>query len=775
MTNLQIFELRPDRNSEATPEAASQIFSSLYGKQPSFLARLFGRQKPFVFEILSYRQITHFLVHTPQEFSSYVQGQIAAHYPKAGIGEVQDPLTAHISSQDLAAAALKLASVYYFPLKTWREFTDSDPLAAILGNMAKAEKGDLMLVQLILLPADKDWREKALHYAETGGGLSETGEKQPHPKADLIQRKIEYNGFRTGIRLLAAADSYEKAQRLLASLAGSFGALSLGGSNHLVMSAPRFYQKKKFIRSVIERKPDFIPKNQILNVDELATIFHLPAQSLSGIKSIAWGGTLLGEPPENLPVISEASEEEKKEINFFARTEFKNQNVIFGIKRADRRRHMYIIGKSGTGKSTLIANMAINDMRHGEGLAVIDPHGDLSENLLDYIPSFRINDVAYLDAAIANKRPFRMNLLEVKHPEHAELVASGIVSIFQKLYGYSWGPRLEYILRNTILTLVARPNSTLVDVPRLLTNTKFRNKVVKNLKDPVLTNFWNKEFAKMSDRLQSEAVAPILNKVGQFVSSPTIRQIIGFPSSTIDLEDAMNQGKIIILNLSQGRLGEDNAALLGAMLITKIQLAAMNRASIPEAERRDFYLYIDEFQNFATTSFVKILSEARKYHLNLTLANQYIGQVPEEVQSAIFGNIGTLISFLVGAEDAEVLEREFGGVYTQADLVSLGNYQIALRLAIDGRTSYPFSAYTLPLPKNKNENREKVIRVSRERYTKEAKASFLTNSYHATPPVSQSQMQSRHVRKHQKSMRQTASDKPLKQTIYKNSKNEDTT
>src|SRR3990167_7897565 len=269
--------------------------------------------------------------------------------------------------------------------------------------------------------------------------------------------------------------------------------------------------------------------------------------------------------------------------------------------------------------------MAVNDMRNGEGLAVIDPHGDLSETMLDYIPSPRLNDVVYLEP-FDTENPFWINPLEVKNPVHKELVASGIVSIFSKLYSYSWGPRLEYILRNVILTLLNYPDSTLVMVPDLLSDQNFRQKILLKVNDKILQNFWRNEFDKMHPRLKSEAISPIQNKVGQFVSSPTIRQILEHPYSTIDLENIMNQGKILILNLSQGKLGEDNAALLGAMFITKIQLAAMNRVNVKEEERRDFYLYVDEFQNFATTSFIKILSEARKYRLDLTLANQYVGQ-----------------------------------------------------------------------------------------------------------------------------------------------------
>ena len=312
--------------------------------------------------------------------------------------------------------------------------------------------------------------------------------------------------------------------------------------------------------------------------------------------------------------------------------------------------------------------------------------------------------------------PATLNPLEVENPAQKELVASGIVSIFYKLYSYSWGPRLEHILRNTLLSLLEVPDTTLVDVPKILTNKNFRQKVSDKLADPVLKRFWTDEFEKMPERLQKEAISPILNKVGQFVTSPLIRNIIGKPKSSFNLERIMNEGKILLANLSAGKLGEDNSALLGAMLITKIQLASMGRVNIPEEERRDFYLYVDEFQNFATTSFIKILSEARKYRLCLTLANQYMAQLNEKVQAAILGNAGTLISFLVGAEDGKILENEFGEKFSQSDLVSLSNYQIIIKLAIDKLTSNPFFATTLPLSISRNQNREKVIKVSRERY-----------------------------------------------------------
>jgi len=587
--------------------------------------------------------------------------------------------------------------------------------------MAKLPMGEAVGVQIRVSPAGTRWQHHGAAVVAKGiPDLSSTvGRTKSHPQARLIETKLAQVGFVAAIRLLVVAPDQERAEALLQSLAGSFGVFTLGEGNVLTVAQPAFWQKKKLEAAIVARSGDLTPRGQVLGSAELASLWHPPGLALSMIKNISWGTHLTGEAPENLPIATD-NPDEQREINFFARTEYKNKTATFGIKRDDRRKHLYIMGKTGTGKSTMIANMAINDMRNGEGVAIIDPHGDLCDILLDYVPSSRINDVAYLDPSDV-AYPFHLNPLEIKNESYRELIASGIVSIFYKLYHFSWGPRLEYILRNTILTLLHVPDSTLLQVPELLTNEKYRDRVVEKLTDPVLKNFWLYEFAKMSPQMRSEAVSPILNKVGQFLSSQTIRNIVGSPQSTIDLEKMMNEGKIVIVNLSQGKLGEDSSALLGAMIITKMQLAAMNRVYLPEEKRRDFYLYVDEFQNFATRSFIKILSEARKYRLNLTLANQYIGQIDEDVQKAIFGNTGSMVSFSVGAADARSLAKEFGLKYKEEELVGLGNYNVILKLSIDNQTSSPFSATTLPLPRARNQNRDKIIRSSRERFTKKIK------------------------------------------------------
>ncbi|MBI2405322.1 type IV secretion system DNA-binding domain-containing protein [Candidatus Gottesmanbacteria bacterium] len=719
-----LLEVKNSRDSEEAPAAMEQVFAALGASRGRGLfSRLFGRkhnQHELSFEIVSVNTAIHFFIAVPQHLQTYVESQLTAQYPKVMLTPSSDWVP-HFLALPHVAGQLVLSSPFYFPLKTHKDVRDLDLLASILGQMAKLPMGEAVGVQIRVSPAGGNWQRHGA--AIVARGIPDLTSPLPrtkaHPQARLIETKLSQVGFATSIRLLVVAPDLVRAKALLGSLAGSFGVFTLGEGNGLVVVEPAFWQKGKLEKAITQRSGGFTPNMHIFGAAELASLWHPPGLTLSQIHNISWGSHLTGESPENLPIATE-DPEEKKRINFFAKTEYKNKPAIFGIKKEDRRKHLYIVGKTGTGKSTMIANMAIGDMRNDEGVAVIDPHGDLCDILLDYIPSHRINDVAYLDPS-DTQYPFHLNPLEVKGESDRELVASGIVSIFYKLYHFSWGPRLEYILRNAILTLLHVPHSTLLNVPELLTNETYREKVVEKLSDRVLKNFWVYEFAKMSPQMKSEAVSPILNKVGQFLSSQTIRNIVGSPVSTVNLERMMNEGKIVIVNLSQGKLGEDSSALLGAMIITKMQLAAMNRISQAEEKRRDFYLYVDEFQNFATRSFIKILSEARKYRLDLTLANQYIGQIDEDVQKAIFGNTGSMVSFSVGASDARSLAKEFGLKYKEEELVGLGNYQVIVKLSIDNQTSSPFSATTLPLPRSRNENREKIIRSSRERFARQVK------------------------------------------------------
>lgn len=412
-----------------------------------------------------------------------------------------------------------------------------------------------------------------------------------------------------------------------------------------------------------------------------------------------------------------------RDITYFGKTNFRSTNTIFGIKRRDRRQHMYVLGKSGTGKSVLLSNLIVQNINNGEGVCVVDPHGELVEEILHLIPDHRAKDVIYFNPADIDYN-VGFNVIALDDPKYKHLVASGLMGIFTKIWANAWSSRMEYILNNAILALLDTPGTTLLGIPRLLVDKDYRQMIIGNLKDPVVKAFWVHEYEQWREQFRNEAIAPIQNKVGQFLSTSIIRNVVGQSKSTIDIFKIMNEGKIFLVNVSKGRVGEDNSALLGGMIITKIQLAAMERVRIPEDERKDFYLYVDEFQNFATDSFANILSEARKYRLNLIIAHQYTAQLANEngtaVRDAVFGNVGTMIIFRVGADDAEFMEKEFEPEFTAQDLVNLPNYHVYLKLMIDGVTSRPFSASTLPPMKIDLSAgvKDKIIESSRALYAR---------------------------------------------------------
>ncbi len=717
LPNHTLLELRTGRDSINTPESAAQVFGAIPQLYNNIFSTLKKNQERLSFELVSENQTIFFLCYTPNRLLKYLTSTLTASYPEIVISPTtQDPLEhmlfpdqsfASEQVQHILTGSLRLKHAEYLPLKTFRSLSEVNSLAPLLSVLSRLGPYERVVLQFLVDPHTTRWKQSV---------PSKSADGTSHPQQELISRKISPSSVLVGMRVAVGAEDAGLARQLLTAVEASLQGTSETSGNQLVLNRTYVFSHH-FLRCMYERS--WLRTTQVhLSVDELATLYHLPNKELSTIPNIAWGKTLLGEPPAALPIVTtDTPASEKQNINVFARAHYKNQDVVYGLKRKDRRRHLYVIGKTGTGKSTLLANMAINDLKNNEGICIIDPHGDLVETLLNYIPSHRINDVIYLDPSDV-ERTVQINLFEGENVVHRELIASGIVSVFRKLYGYSWGPRLEYILRNALLTLLKSPSARLSDIVEMLTNAKFRAKVIENLDDEILRNFWLLEFEQMSEKQRNEAIAPILNKVGQFVSSPLVRNVVNAHKSSFSIEDVMDQGKILLVNLSQGKLGEDNATLLGAMLITKIQLAAMARVHVPEEDRKDFYLYVDEFQNFATESFSKILSEARKYRLNLLLANQYIAQIPEDVQKAIFGNCGSMIAFVMGSDDAQLFHREFGERYSTEDLVSLGRYQVINKLAIDNIISKPFPADTLSLATSSNSNKDKVIKVSRERYAK---------------------------------------------------------
>lgn len=412
--------------------------------------------------------------------------------------------------------------------------------------------------------------------------------------------------------------------------------------------------------------------------------------------------------------------EDPNRVTYFAATDARGRKQPFGIKAKDRERHMYVIGKTGMGKSTLLENMAIQDIQNGEGVAFIDPHGSAVETLLEYVPAHRVNDVVYF-APFDLERPIAFNVMEDVGYDKRHLVVSGLMATFKKIWVDAWSARMEYILSNTLLALLEYPDATLLGVNRMYTDKAYRKKVIENVKDPVVKDFWIKEFNTYTDRYTQEATPAIQNKIGQFTSNPLIRNIIGQPHSSFDIRSLMDEKKILIINLSKGLVGDTNMKLLGSMIVTRIFLGAMSRANLAPRDLEkapNFYFYVDEFQNFANETFAEILSEARKYHLNLIIAHQYVEQMEEEVAAAVFGNVGTTIAFRVGPFDAEKLEVVFAPEFEPEDLVNLGFAQIYLSLMIDGIGSRPFSAVTIPrIEPPARTYREEVIAASRAQFT----------------------------------------------------------
>jgi hypothetical protein len=735
------------RTNDKQALAAEQMFASLHGILRSDEELKAGViQEHLSFEIVSSGQQIKFFVWVPNALRKFIEGQIYAQYPTVQISEITESYIKETDNRSVKMSSeLVLAENEALPIRSFESF-DVDPLAAITGELAKLEDGEDFYIQILTRPANSDWHEdtekyikslktakkstsvlqddrfkwwaglfKALWTPPEGGELvaktvTELSEADKS-RISAAEMKASKLGYQIKIRLIYRGSDQETGRLHMQAILGTFKQFSQSNLNSF---------KLEKIDNTANLEPyilrSFETKGYILNISELASVYHLPHTNVE-TPNVVWANTKTAEPPNKLPVLNGEYEHDKT-ISAFGVTNFRGIKRAFGMERKDRSRHLYIIGQTGAGKSGLLELFALSDVFHNQGYCIIDPHGDFATNNLKFIPKNRIQDVVYFNPSDADF-PIAFNPLEVDDPARKPNIMSEVVGVLKRLFGESWGPRLEHILRYTILALLDRPSTTMLDISRMLTNKTFRKETLEYCKDVTVLQFWKAEFGQWSDKQVNEGIAPVLNKVGAFTANPYVRNIIGQPKSSFNIRKIMDEGKILVVNLSKGLIGEDNAGLLGAFLVTKIQLAAMSRSDIASVDdRRPFYLYVDEFQNFATDSFATILSEARKYGLNLTVANQYISQMSDTVRDAVFGNVGSMISFRVSADDAPILGKQFEPQFEPQDLLQMHNRNFIINMIVGGEKQPAFSATTLNLPSPTDDNSPAIIEHSRRLFAR---------------------------------------------------------
>ncbi len=701
--NLLLIKIPPEKNSANKFE---QMLVNLHESAVNFTIG---------WEIVSYNQHIYFYVRVPAKIKELVQGQIYATYPYAEIEIVDD--YAKLDNNKLnrfKCAEIRLSRSDIYPIKTFSAF-EGDSLSGIGSILTKLEEGEEAWIQIASASQPDDWafnfirrmkmrfiglsnifRLKNYFKLKGKAGLKEEDRQHFINKADKRHFKIE-------IKVAFLSVNSEKADQKLYALTQAFGQYNTLDQNS-------FKTNKLNINSFLDtfKNLKFIKKPFLFSTEELTTLYHLPDPN--EIPNTVYVTSRKGEPPRDLPKEGKADE-----ISFFGITNFHNQKTAFGIYRKDRRRHLYIVGKSGSGKSKMLELLMLADIAAGKGIGVLDPHGDLVDNILRYIPEERKNDVIIFDPT-DTEFPIAFNPLEQVPPEYRVRITLGFIEIFKKLFTTNWSPRLEHVLRYTTLALLDSPNTTILSILKMLTDKNYRQKVVARIEDSVVKNFWVNEFAGWSEKFDNEAITPLLNKVGQFVSTNLIRNIVGQPQNKLNIREIMDGNKILLMKIPKGILGEENAQLLGSLIITKVYQAAMSRADSLEDNRIDWYFYVDEFQNFATDTFDEILSEARKYRLNLTLAHQFMGQLSEKIRKTIFGNVGSTVSFRVGAEDATVLAGEYNPKFSERDIINLAVREMYLKISVKGEIRDAFSAVSMDMPEPKNDISKEIRDISRSKY-----------------------------------------------------------
>jgi hypothetical protein len=711
-------EVRMPKENEIKMDVAEQMFTSFAALKPSGFWSFLELADMMAFEIVAKNTDIRFYVSAPNKLIDLVEKTIYGYYPMADITKVDEPNIFNENGK-VAFGGLKTTKETYMPIKTYKDMP-SDPMASITSALSKMGEGEGAIVQYLIRPAEGSWKSAGKSYISSKKKEESNAEKATYkvdPKdLERIDDKVARPGFETIIRIVVSAQNESVADMHLRNITAAFKQFD---SDLNELADCTIWFKGGFMMNFIYKffpvwEPPFAKVTSIMSTDELATLFHFPNKTVE-TPHIQWLKA------KTAPVSAEVPMDGG---TLMGTAYYRGVKRPVHVRLKDRMRHTYIIGKTGVGKSELLKEMIKQDIKDGKGVCVIDPHGDLIEDTLRYIPAERAEDVIHFDPSDV-ERPLGLNLLECRTEEEKHFIAAAIINLMYKLYDPQRtgiiGPRFEHAVRNAMLTVMAEKGATFVEIVRVLTDPKYVQELLPKVDDPIVRRYWTDQIAQTSDFHKSETLDYIVSKFGRFITNKMMRNIIGQSKSALDFRDVMDNGKILLINLSKGKLGEENSTFLGLVIVPKILAAAMSRADVPEDQRRDFFLYVDEFQNFATPDFAVILSEARKYHLGLTVANQFIGQMDEEVKNAVFGNVGTIICFRVGVADANFIQREFQPFFNESDIINVERFHAYMKTLVNNEPVDPFSIdMTKDMDQLKAERNEQVaeaiIQLSRLKF-----------------------------------------------------------
>lgn len=688
-----LFEIKVPRENEIEIGVAEQMFANLYGiggAESGRISKHLTVNNSISFEIVGLPGQIRFFVYSPKKLADLVEKQILGSYQDAEVSIVDEHNIFHDESS-VAFAQLELTDEQYYPIKVAEDFT-GDPLANILSTISKMGDNEGVLIQLTLSPAGSGWQKAGRKYVgKVEGNNADPEKKRMNVSQDQLQaisKKTGKIGFETAIRVVGAAPNPEIAKMHVTNVIGAFDQFSNPGVNNLKKTKIKTNDESEFMKNVLYRRMP-LKINTVLNVEELAAIYHYPNKEIN-TPNINW---LLSKEVPSAEWVN--SDIESRDTIWIGNNIFRGKVSNICFEREDRMRHAYVIGQTGSGKSWMLLRMIMQDIYNGDGVCVMDPHGSLAEMVLERIPPERAEDVIYFNVA-DYERPFGLNLMDFQSEEDKHRVVNGFIGLLKKMYDPNdqgiVGPILERAVRNAMLTAMSDPASTMVEVVRILTDEKWvKEKWIPLIKDDLVKRYWTDQIAKTTEQQKSETLGYIVSKFDRFVTNMSIRNIIGQSESSFNFREVMDDGKILIINLSKGLIGEENSQFLGLLVVPKLISAALSREDTQEEDRRDFFFYVDEFQNFASDEFASILSEARKYRLSLTMANQYIAQMPDNVRDAVFGNVGSLMVGRVGPEDAEYLEKQFEPTLSSTDILNQPNIHYYIKMLTDGKYSTPFS------------------------------------------------------------------------------------